>query len=399
MTTILGIITIIFLAVLGANKSFTRLPFLGNVTIFFLTGTEFLIVGVILGPLGVNMLTQEVVRGVSPFVGLGLGWLGLLYGMQFDAKKLIRIPPGYLAGALVQSVISFLVIFTAASLLLRAIPLGVINPYVTALVLAAAGSCSSQTALALFAREARYRRSKTLRMLRFVASIGDFPGLLAFGLILCFLQNEPLISVRAFIPLQWIALTVILGIIFGWLMIFVLRLSLNQEERLLFTIGIVLFSGGIAAYLRISPLFVSFVSGMVIVNFCRKNHELDDIIAVAEKPVYLILLVLAGSMWQIGPAAALGLAVIFFCIRVAGKALGVFVVVQSNLRNRHFPRTAGFGLVNQGGMALAMVINLQAFYADGLFNTAITVIIMAALISELMGLRLTRTILARDSEA
>ena len=93
MLTILGIVILITIAFAGARLSFSNIPFVGDVYLFFLTGTEFIIVGLVLGPEILN-LNADVLNGMDPFIGLGLGWLGILYGIQFDAKKLRRFPPG-----------------------------------------------------------------------------------------------------------------------------------------------------------------------------------------------------------------------------------------------------------------------------------------------------------------
>jgi len=396
MATILGIVTIIILSVLGTQKSFTRLPFIGDVNIFFLTGTEFLIVGVLLGPVFTGMITTEVILGMYPFVGLGLGWLGMLYGLQFHYDRLIRIPKEYIAGAFMQSAITFIVIFSGTLLFFRLSGFTSESLYVLAILLASIGSCSSQTAPGIIAKETRYKRSTKLKMIRYFANIGDIPGLIMFGFMFCFLHDIPPVQGAPFPWAQWMLLTVGLGLAFGWIMIFLLRLPTNRDERLLFALGIVLCSGGLTAYLRLSPLFVNFIAGVIIANFCRRHHLLDNIIATAEKPIYLILLVLAGSMWPVEPLLAFGAAALFFILRITGKALGGLINSCSIMRKHNVPGTVGFGLINQGGMALAMIINFQVLYSDRLISGIMTAVLVAIIVSELVGQRLIYYVLSRE---
>ncbi|MFC1477283.1 cation:proton antiporter [candidate division KSB1 bacterium] len=397
METILGIIIIIILSFFGAHKSFTRLPFLGDVTLFFLTGTEFFIVGILLGPLVADMISQKVITGMFSFIGLGLGWLGMLYGLQFEFRKLIRIPRGYIIGAFIQALVTFVFIAVVSALILRFFNVDKTNALAASLMLGAAGSCSSQTALALIAQDKSYKRNPLLRMLRFMASIGDLPGLIVFGFVLCLLQSSPIIPGVSYVFLQWAAVTIVLGVIFGWLMIFILSLSLRKEERFLFAIGIVLFSGGIAAYLKLSPLFINFIAGMITANFCRNHYHLDDIMATVEKPIYLILLVLAGSMWSIGTLYAFLFAILFLFFRIAGKVTGAFIIGRSILKDQEIPAFTGLSLVNQGGMAFAMVIHFQVLYDEVLLSTMITVIVAALLVSELIGQRLAYSVLTKEA--
>ncbi len=396
METIVGIVVIIALSILGANKSFTRIPILGNVNIFFLTGTEFLIVGILLGPYFANALTKEVVRGMHPFIGLGLGWLGLLYGLQFDFRRLIRIPPGYFFGAFNQSIVTFSVLFGSSLLFFRIFGTLSYTTLTISFIFASVGSCSSQTAPGLMAQDKEFRRSHILRMLRFISSIGDLPGLIIFGIIFSFLQSSPLFSGVPLAFLQWTVISILLGAVFGWLTIYLIRLQLKKDERLLFAIGIILFCGGTAAYLQLSPLFVNFIAGVIIANFCRQHHEFDHIMAMGEKPIYLILLVLAGGLLEIEPVAAIAGGILFLLVRIAGKVAGGYIVVSLNLKKSDFPWYSGLGLINQGGMALAMIINFQFLNLDSSLNSVITAVISAIIFSELLGQRMLSFVLSKE---
>lgn len=396
METILGIVTIIVLSLLGTHKSFNRLPLLGSVNVFFLTGTEFLIVGVLLGPLFTGMISTEVLNGLYTFVGLGLGWLGMLFGLQFDLKRIIRIPKEYISAAFLQAAVSFLILFAGSYLFFTRIITTAESPVVSSLLIASIGSCSSQTALGIIASEKKYRRSKTLRILRFMSGLGDIPGLLVFGLLFGFLHTVPPTGIAVFPALQWTVLTAGLGAVFGWLLIFLLRLNINRDERLLFAFGIVLFSGGLAAFLRLSPLLVNFISGIIIANFTRRHHLLDDLFSAAEKPIYLVLLVLAGSMWPAEPLMAFGAAGLFVLVRMAAKSAGGLITART-LRHEGFPPTLGLGLQNQGGMALAMIVSFQTLYGNLLVPGMVTTIIGAIIVSELIGQRLIYSVISREA--
>ncbi|MFC1732847.1 cation:proton antiporter [candidate division KSB1 bacterium] len=397
METILGIIALIVLSLIGTHKGFSRLSLSGSINVFFLTGTEFLLIGIILGPHAFNMISAEIIRGMYPFVGLGLGWIGMLYGLQFNLRRLRRMPAGYLNSGLLQSAVTFVFLFAGTLSILSYIQGLSGNSFISATILAAVGSCSSQTALGLISRDMNHRKSHLLRTLRFVASIGDAPGLAAFGIALCFLHTTPALSGQPYVFLQWISFAILFGAVSGWLMIFLMKMRLTREELSLFAIGLVLFSGGTAAFLRLSPLFVNFIAGLIIANSHRNHNMLDDIMVKSEKPIYLILLALAGSMWSITPVSVIWLSLLYVAVRAAGKTAGYYLSSTAILKRTYTPQFAGLALINQGGMALAMVINLQLISSSTVTDAIITIIISAILVSELAGQSLINFVLSREA--
>ena len=96
MKVTFALLIIIFLAFSGYHLTFRhfRLPLFAR--IFYLTGTEFLVLGLLLGPQFLNLMDPETQKGLAPLTALLLGWIGLLFGFQFEIKKLRRVPPGIL---------------------------------------------------------------------------------------------------------------------------------------------------------------------------------------------------------------------------------------------------------------------------------------------------------------
>ncbi len=398
MQIILGIVLIVFLALAGERISFSGRKFPGSLNIFFLTGTEYLLIGLVLGPAVIDMVTSEVVRGMYPFIGLGLGWLGLLYGIHFNFRKLLKFPRGYLSSSISQSMFTFTFIFIISFFTLPFLEITGRDSILISIILGSIGSCSSQTSIALIITESRFRKSGSIYLMRFIASIGDFPGLIIFGVLICALKVRPPIPGIPYVFLQWLSASIGLGITFGWIMIFLLKLRLNHVERLLFTIGIVLFSGGVSTYFQLSPLFVNLIAGITIANFCRDHHLLDDIMALGEKPIYLILLVLAGALWVPGSMIVFLPAVIFFISRVIGKYFGNLVNAMTFLKGAEYTPHSGLGLISQGGMALAMIINLQIYNYSFLSSDILSTAIIAIILSEIAGPELTKAVLKEEAE-
>src|SRR5690606_37562973 len=56
------------------------------------SGAEYLLLGILLGPQVSGMITPTTVGDFAPFMTLAFGWIGALVGAQFRLPELLRIP-------------------------------------------------------------------------------------------------------------------------------------------------------------------------------------------------------------------------------------------------------------------------------------------------------------------
>ena len=136
MKSVLGITIIAILALLGSRWTFTRvrLP-LGARHIFF-TGTEYILVGVCLGPLLLGLMDEPTLHGLQPLLDLSLGWIGLMFGAQLDHRQVARFPRPYLLATLTQGLITWATCLLPFIFLGGWIPTLSAGPFVVALAIA-----------------------------------------------------------------------------------------------------------------------------------------------------------------------------------------------------------------------------------------------------------------------
>ncbi len=65
---------------------------------FFGQGVGLIAIGIALGPLGLNLIDQEILSVLTPLKVLTLAWVGLLFGLQFDRAVMGPGPPKRLIG-------------------------------------------------------------------------------------------------------------------------------------------------------------------------------------------------------------------------------------------------------------------------------------------------------------
>jgi hypothetical protein len=150
---------------------------------------------------------------------------------------------------------------------------------------------------------------------------------------------------------------------------------------MVFLIGVIMFCGGLAERLHYSSLVAGLVCGIVTANFCPHRLRALSIVVHAEKSIYIALLILLGAGWKFRLDAVLLVAVIYFVSRVLGKTAGVFMATKIFKPKYVVPPQLGLGLISEGGMAVAIIINVTFLYPE-LFDVLITIIILSAIINE-----------------
>ena len=140
----MGALALIVIALLGARLSFSTERAPVGPRLLFRTGTHFLPLGFLIGPAGLGVLTTEATAQLSPFLALGLGWVGFHFGLQLDLRSLRSFAPTHHAVAFGQAALSLLLFAGVGLLAIRAAELE--GPVPVLLVCAAASVGSSSSA-------------------------------------------------------------------------------------------------------------------------------------------------------------------------------------------------------------------------------------------------------------
>ncbi len=403
MSTLVGALLLILLGLLGARFSFSASPAQLGPRLLFATGTHFLLLGLLLGGYGLDLLTRGVMAQLNPFLALGLGWIGLLFGLQLDRRQIARFSPRFLAVALLQALLAFGLFAALAALLLRGG--GPLDEELRFAILAAAATAAISTPAGVAVLSQAFRvRGPLTQLLFFVASLDALVGL--FALQLTFSVYHPLRANigTALSAIEWIAVAVALGLVFGIFLLWVTRPKPTPEELVLFLLGIAMLSSGAALYVGLSPLLVSALAGAVVANISPLRRRIYARLQAWEKPLYVILLVLAGALLRFPSWLVLPLALGYVALRAVAKLAGAYLAVRIVRPAAPRPADVGVGLLPQGGLSIAMAINVTLTYGalgpapsrtvEILFST----VLLGVAASQLIGPLLARDVLRRAGE-
>lgn len=401
MSPLVGVLILVLLGLLGSRVAFdpARAP-LGP-RLLLATGTHFLLLGFLFGPV-LGLLTLEVIEQLEPFLALGLGWIGLLFGMQLDRQQLSQFPASFFAFAMLQA-LGTLVLFGAIAFLGFRVT-GHMEPGIEEALLAAAATAAVSTpaGVALVSRTFQVQ-GKLTRLLFYTASLDALVGITALQVTYAIFRPTTT-AVTGFGWGVWLGIAIAVGIISGVFFLWLTRPKPERDELTLFVLGLVVFEAGTALYLGLSPLFVAMITGAVVANMSPSRRRVYSILQGWEKPVYVIVLILAGALMTFSSWIIVPLAAGYLLLRGSAKYFAGALTTRAVRLPFTARRDAGIGLIPQGGISLAMALSATLTYGAiegsgaGAVRVAFGTIVIAVAISELLGPFLTRDLLRKAGE-
>lgn len=394
MSATLTLLLIVAAAFLAAHVAFEWLAR----RFLVVSGAEYLLLGVLLGPSVGNFIRPGVVGDFVPLMTLALGWIGAVIGAQFFVPALVRIPAVHFRIAWVEALLSFVLISTGAWVLMRVTagvaPVAAILP---AGALGAVGTASAPTGIALMSRTLR-RRGAVVRQLQVTTAVDAAVAILAFGVLLSVDHPVGTISARPPTATEWVVISLAIGIVGGSL--FHLFLGSERDEDRLFVAlaGALILASGAAAHLRLTPLLPTMIIGAILVNTSRNRGEIERVLLGVERPLYFILLVFAGAAWVPATGSLLVTVVGFLGLRLAAKLVAAWVGARAH--GAVGPLGAGWGraLLGQGGLAVAIALDYRLSrqevpYADLVFTAALA----SVLLTDVLGARLASPVVGAEA--
>jgi hypothetical protein len=330
----------------------------------------FLPLGAILGPRGLQWFTPQVLTRLDTAVTIALAVLGVMVGVAL-ARGLrefgrLLLAASFESAVTVAAVAGATVYFVGATGIPVGAPLGAI-----ALALGLCASASSATSSSPDSEAAAAVGTR-------VADLDDvLPIVLTTVAVPLLLTEHPQglwISVAATVA---VGLTV--GAI-GWLLF---DRAESGAERVVFVLGAISLAGGAAAYLKVSPLAVGLIAGMiwVLAPGLADRVAIEDLRRV-QHPLIVLLLLTAGALWA-PSVTVLWLLAPYLLFRLAGKCAGAWATARF-LEVR--PADLAAFLMPPGVLAVAFALNVRQLLPQEAGETLVSVVAAGTAAFELFAL-------------
>lgn len=323
----------------------------------------FILIGMLLGPGALGVLTPGVLARLDPIVSIALAALGIFVGLGIANTE-----PGGRArlygAALVEVLLTIAVVGTGVYALLHSWQLPVVpGPLLFALV---AGICASASAAVRIEGAGHGARASR------IADFDDAP-LVVLGTIAVAVCGSRPVAVGFAV----VAGAALLAGTAGWMLF---ERARGEAERGAFVAGIVALLGGVGAYTGTSPMLAGTIAALV---WAWSPGRADRIIAAdfrqLQHPLVALLLVVAGAsvQWE---ARLLWIAAPLVLLRHIGKVLAS---IASAKMIGVPPGLAAMVLLPPGVLGVAVALNVQQALStrDLLLVSGVTV---ATAVSELV---------------
>ncbi|MDH3297487.1 MAG: cation:proton antiporter [Gemmatimonadota bacterium] len=401
MRTLLAALALTVLSLVGARLAFPARQSSVGVRLFLSSGSHFVVFGLLLGPRMSGLLTDEVLQGLAAFVALGLGWIGLLFGLQFERGALKAFRHAEVGLVFGEALATLLVLGAGGAVLLYTVGLWSTDAAPFLLAAAAAGCVSSPTGAAVVFGSTRVS-GPVARLSSLCASLDGVVGLLALAIVFAAFHPFQPPGALDVGRLRWILTPLLLALIFGWLFYSLTRDRIAPQEFVLFLLGLALVLGGSNLVLGTSALFAASLTGILIANVSPIRRRTFATLVAWEKPVHVLFLLLAGSLLSLSNWMILPLLLAYVLLRIGGKYVGG---IPARRLIAPSPAVSRFGLalISQGGLSVAIAVSALLTLGTTIPNPRAAalmfdVVVLGVMANELIGPPLLKRVLADGGE-
>ncbi len=306
-------------------------------------GIIFMPMGILLGPLALNLITGDLRTLLDLSVTLALTLLGIFVGIAFGRE--IPSAGRLLVAASLESAVTIVAVAGATLFIITttALPLDA-SAVIVALALGLCASASSATSADPDADPAAAIATR-------VADLDDILPIVVAAAIFTLAAGTG--TERWWIALTPIGAGLATGLV-GWLLF---ERAQSVAERAVYVLGTVALAGGAAAYMHVSPLSVGLVAGLFWTLMPgRADRIVQDDLGKLQHPLVVLLLMTAGALW-VPSAVGIWLLVPFLLFRLAGKVAGGWIAARV-VGDVHPGDMAAY-LLSPGVVTIAFALNFQ----------------------------------------
>ncbi len=366
--------------------------------------TGFILAGLLMGTGGLAILGPGASEELAVVTEVALGIIALTIGGELRLAKLKRMYRSVAWITCGQFVLTFAGV--AAVLILLSFP----PPF--ALLLGAVATTTSPAAVIAIVQSMR-ARGKFVDHLHGTVALGDAASIAVFGVILA-MMPAMLGTAPAADGLIWraivdLAMSVLLGAGIGFLVFATTRRQSNPGEVMILTLGFLFLSTSLAVSLRFSPLLMNMAAGAAIANLSAGSTRIFRTLEPLTPPVYALFFVVAGT--KLNPSLLFSPEVLvlggaFVVARWIGKYAGAYAGAALGGSGRGIRAWIGAGLFAQAGVALGLMLLLQAAaeldQIPGLpldvVRTATNIVLLSIFVNEITGPPIAKVAITRALE-
>jgi len=321
--------------------------------------TGYIFAGILVGGSGLKLIHHENLEILNILSEVTLSFIAVIIGGEFSFYKLRTYGKKIIILTFAQMFLTFFLVSFGL------IFLG-ISSYV-AFLLGAIGAATAPAATVVIVEKLK-AKGEFVDYLYGIVALDDAGTVILFSI--AFALSTSLISgsntsflnstFHAFLDIFF---SFIIGILGGIAIHFSTAKKRNMNEIKIITLGILFITTSISISLELSPLIANMTVGMLLVNLSKKNVRILFALQPLTAPLYAIFFAIAGtelSLEIFKDKSVILAGFLFIILRALGKYFGIYL---SSIPLKIPPKVQkylGLGLLPQAGVAIGLVLFVQA---------------------------------------
>jgi Kef-type K+ transport system membrane component KefB len=380
-----GLAALLVLAYLGGNRRVVRFQEQLGISGVITAGFPFVALGALASLPQIGILNHDVLAKLRPVLHFGLGWVGFIIGAQLDIRVLDRVPKGTAYLILVEALGPFGITAAGCGIVMVSFGMSLDDP-ATWRDMILLGTAAAMTAPRKFRGFANRTWHEGRGVDVLLGQLDELVGVIGLLFITAYFRDDVGATTWQLPDTAWVFVSLGLGVAIGVLIFAMIRVPVSNVEFLAVVLGAIAFASGLAGNLRLSPIVICFIAGVLVTNFPNEQREsIFRILNHLERPVHLLFLMIAGAVWTITDWRGWALVPLFVAGRIIGKWAGIAAsktVVGALLPSAFADQRT---LVTPlSGLSIALVISVQSLYHDEGLPWIMTAVIGGAVVAELL---------------
>jgi NhaP-type Na+/H+ or K+/H+ antiporter len=351
--------------------------------------TGYIIMGIIIGPYVLNLIPKTFLRNTDIIANFVLSIVAFMISRNFSYSVFKKTGKQIIFVSMFEATGAWLFVTLGVFLLLH-------KPLYIALLFGALAAATDPASILLVSRQYRTKGPVTNVLLGTVA-IDDAWGLIIFVISMILAIQMKSGASTNISPVKMIlgaileiVYTLGIGAAMGFIFSYLARFIRTKGYRLIYTLGFITLTAGIAMHFHYSPLLACMALGTVIVNFAPNEGTYFEGIEFFAEPLMLVLFILIGAGFELKAITTIGLiGAVYIGMRFVGKYLGASIGAFLSKAPKTVRKFVGLGLVPQAGVALGMAILGKEYFPQA-GNYIMTVIVATTLVLEVIGPPITQ---------
>ncbi|MCR4823090.1 MAG: cation:proton antiporter [Treponema sp.] len=353
----------------------------------------YIVIGIIIGVSGFQILGKDTVAALNPISTASLSLIGFLVGAELKIEVIKKYGKQFVGILIGESITPFFVVGILTGSVTYLFTKSIPHSVAFGLLLGAICAATAPAATTDVLKEFRTKGPLTTTILGIVA-MDDAVALILYAIAATI--SAPLLgghSVSFIAQLGAIAYdifgSIIMGMVFGFLLNLILKNIMNNEGRVLgFALGSLFLCTGVCSALHLDNILASMFIGFFMTNFAHpKTNAMFRLVEKFTPPIYVLFFVTVGAklnIWIVTPFIAL-IAILY----VGGRTIGKTIGSRLGARITHAPDSVRkylpFCLLSQAGVAIGLSIAAGNDFQDSVGPQIMLIITATTFIVQILG--------------